>query len=303
LRTTKRFTPALLRGWHQKGRGTGQGDDYSPWHQVSRGDPASRGRSHLIVRPGTTRFTNLLSDGELTSLFFAQMLPSVIDIVEQCPLAFEEEPHELGEYSMSHYGESCDGTSKIARELGIKHPLLQDGGDKEPWMPTTDLLIIFSIDGVCSLLAVADKPIADIQRRRTKQLLSLEREYWSRRGAEWLLLTPSEYDLRVSLTLSRSAPWVFSKFRATPVQKATCAEIVKAIEGATWTQVLNEFERAMLLPTLQAQCAFWQSVWSGVTPFDLRHGWRPSEPVRLLAQHEFDSLNPLLVRRSAWPKH
>jgi len=228
------------------------------------------------------------------------MLPNVIDIVEQFPLSFNEAAHELGQYSMSHYKKSCDGTSKIAADLGIKHPVLRNGEDVEAWTPTTDLLIVFSIDGACSLLAVADKPTLDIEKQRTKQLLNLEREYWLRRGAEWLLLTPNDYDRRVGLSLSRTAPWVFLKFRATLPQQRACVKIVEALEGESLTRVLSELEQGLKIPMLHAQCVLWQSVWSGITPLDLRCGHRPSEPVHLLPTDEFIALNPLSSRRSAW---
>ena len=65
MRTTKRFTPAVLDRFKREGRGTGIFQDYIPWHKVSRGDPASSGRSHLVI--WRSRLRELLSDGELRS--------------------------------------------------------------------------------------------------------------------------------------------------------------------------------------------------------------------------------------------
>lgn len=301
MRTTKRFTPQLLRRWNEIGRGSGTGDEYSPWHQVSRGDPASRGRSHLLARPGSRRFTNLLSDGELTALFFAQMLPDVIDITEQYPLAFETTPHELSRYSVCFLGKSCEGTAKIAADLGIKHPVIYCRGDRESWTPSTDLVVVRSTDGICSLVTIAVKQIEEIQKRRTEQLLNLEREYWLRRGAQWLLITPAQYDSRVGLTLSRTAPWAFSRCRANKAQQVACAKIVKACEGRTFVRILEELEVGLNLITLHAQCAFWQSVWNGIIPLDLRLGHRSNELVQLLSHDDFIALNPIRAGRSAWP--
>ncbi len=62
MRTEKRFTPKVLERFRREGRGTGTYSDYTPWHRVSRGDPSSKGRSHLIVWMDRQR--ELLSDQE-----------------------------------------------------------------------------------------------------------------------------------------------------------------------------------------------------------------------------------------------
>lgn len=301
MRTTKRFTPNLLDRWEKLGRGTGTGDDYQPWHQVSRGDPASGGLSHLLALPGSKRFMHLLSNVELKALYFVLMLPDVIDVVEQFPLAYERAPHELGRYSLSFFGKSGEGTSKIAADLGIKHPMLRANGDIRPWTPSTDLLVVTSSNGIRSLLAIADKETDELKKRRKKQLMSLERDYWLRRGAEWLLFTPDLCNARVGATLSRTACWALSSFRATKAQHAACAALVKSGEGKPVSRILEELEIELGTNTLHAQCALWQSVWTGSTPLDLRIGYRPDEPVRLLSRDEFISQNPIMARRSAWP--
>lgn len=77
MRTTKRFTPDVLDRFRREGRGTGVYTEYIPWHRVSRGDPASRGRSHLLNWRGRQR--ELLSDGELVMTLFVTMLPGIDD--------------------------------------------------------------------------------------------------------------------------------------------------------------------------------------------------------------------------------
>lgn len=77
MRKGLRFTPARLEKWRDAGRGTGTGADYQPWHQVTRSDPGSRGRSHLINwRFG--RLHHLLSDQEMVAFAFASMLPNLV---------------------------------------------------------------------------------------------------------------------------------------------------------------------------------------------------------------------------------
>jgi hypothetical protein len=77
MRTTKRFTPKVIARFERQHRGEGTYADYIPWHRVSRGDPASSGRSHLLM--WRDRLRELLSDGELVEQLFATMLPDLDD--------------------------------------------------------------------------------------------------------------------------------------------------------------------------------------------------------------------------------
>lgn len=96
MRTTKRFTPKVLARFAREGRGTGIYEEYIPWHRVSRGDPASRGRSHLLE--WKDRLRELLSDGELGAQLFAVMLPDLDDSLEQYRLEQEPSQHPLAAY-------------------------------------------------------------------------------------------------------------------------------------------------------------------------------------------------------------
>jgi hypothetical protein len=49
-----------------------------------------------------------------------------------------------------------------------------------------------------------------------------------------------------------------------------------------------------------AQRALWQAVWTGALPVDLRRGWRPHVPFRVISHAAFWDLNPIAARRSAW---
>jgi hypothetical protein len=120
MRTTKRFTPAVLARFERQGRGTGTYEDYSAWHQVTRGDPASRGRSHLLNWKG--RLIHLLSDGELGEQLFATMLRDLDDSLEQHKLTLDDSPHPLLAYGAPVSDELFPGTLRLAEELGIRHP-------------------------------------------------------------------------------------------------------------------------------------------------------------------------------------
>lgn len=82
MRKGQHFTPKRLRKWIEEGRGTGSGEAYQPWHQVTRADPGSRGRSHLI-NSKQGRLHHFLSDLEFIAFSFATMLPGVVDIQER----------------------------------------------------------------------------------------------------------------------------------------------------------------------------------------------------------------------------
>ena len=137
MRTTRRFTPNLLRRWEEEGRGDGRKEDYEPWHQVTRGDPSSRGRSHIIYWVGTGRQHHFLSDGEAVAFYFSAMIPGLIDIREQFPLQTKEWRHELCEYSVLSPSRLYTGTEDIAKKIGVRHPSLVDGENKELWRLST----------------------------------------------------------------------------------------------------------------------------------------------------------------------
>lgn len=297
MRTTKRFTTALLDRYHSLGRGLGTFASYVPWHRVSRSDPASRGRSHLIA--WRDRHYELLSDGELIAfLFTVPLLSSGDDLREQFPLASEASPHELAAYDVRYAAVKCPGTLEIATRLGIRHPQCHGDGISAPWVMTTDLLLMRTHpDGSRSLLAISCKDGSALSNR-ARELLEIEREYWMCRGAIWILLTPNEYDLRVAQTLQRTWPWAL----ATPVPKNALSAAQRAIQiwaGRSLTFVLERISDEVHDQQL-GQSALWQSIWWGKSTVDLRRGWRPHLPLTLLDSAEFHSLNPIATRRSAW---
>lgn len=300
MRTTKRFTPKVLARFMAQGRSTGALEDFTPWHRVSRGDPASQGRSHLLY--WRDRFRELLSDGEWKGELFIILMPNVFDSREQFKLSLDSAPHELQSYDVAAPGGLFDGTLKIASDLGFKHPRVAGDGETCDWEFTTDnLLTLMSSNGVKYLLAVSFKyGKFDTLKPRERQLLSIEREYWRRRGVEWLLITPQEYDNTVADCLRCSSGWGFisEPLAASVLSKASA--VAKAMAGASLTHTLQEICVRLQVSLETAQHAFWQAVWKGELLLDLRRNWRPSTPVRFLNQTDFNTLNPLISRRSAW---
>lgn len=298
MRTTKRFTPTLLARFAAEGRGTGTYQDYIPWHRVGRGDPASKGRSHLLM--WRLRHREQLADEERVGHFFAVMTPNVGDSLEQFPLSPVAARHELAAFDA---GIDVDvrfpGTLELARRLGIKHFILREQHSAEPWRYSTDQLLLIEEKGVRrELLAIAYKPPAATLSKRDLQKLSLEREYWISRGVEWLLITPDLYDEDTARCLERTACWVIGA-QVEPDLMPMAIEATNVCLGLSLTTTLTHL--ASMTGSLDmAQRAFWQAVWRGAIPLDLRRGWRPHAPLQLLSAEQFAALNPIRSRRSAW---
>lgn len=297
MRTTKRFTPRVLQRFYRQGRGHGTFADYIPWHRVSRGDPASRGRSHLQM--WRTRQRELLSDHEWVILFFVLMLRNLFDVREQFPLAQEEAVHELGAYRADTGNHRFPGTLAIARNLGVKHPITREGKESESWVMSTDFLLALTDEtGAIELLAIAVKTEEESRHKRKMQLLAIEREYWRVRGVTWLLITPALYDAEVGLNLRMQMPWMLGDPTPEHAQQVA-ADSVRRFPGRSLTFVLNQLALALGDMDL-AQRAFWQAVFTGKIRMKLLRGWRPHQPIVVLPEADFIAQNPIALRRSAW---
>ena len=297
MRTTKRFTPTVIARFLKIGRGTGTFGNYIPWHRVGRSDPSSCGRSHLQMWKGRQR--ELLSDGEWVGLFFAVSMKNLVDLTEQFPLSLEDGQHEMAAYRADTPPSHNPGTLEIAKRLGYKHPKTNEKGLSSEWVMTTDFLLVIQLPSKeLELLAVAFKPSADLKDKRTKQLLEIEREYWLARGVTWLLITPDLFDQRVALRLRDTMPWALG-IAVPESELITAAAIAHGLQGHSLTYVLNQLT-ANFGDDDHAKRTFWQAVWCGKTPLDLRRGWRPHLPISLLSESDFMSLNPIVSRRSSW---
>lgn len=299
MRKGKRFTPARLSAWEERGRGTGFGSHYSPWHQVTRGDPGSRGRSHLINwRLG--RLHHLLSDHELLIMGFSAMVPGVVDIREQFPLSLLLHPQELSLVNGEEFGRIVPGTLELAETLGIRHPRLGAVKNEDWWVMSTDLLLTISLGSSTQLIAVSIKYDNDLASVRTRELLQLEREYWRCQGVPWLLITPSTYVLEVGLTVRHALPWALvPEVLPGPVLKGV-ADLGVKLHGASFDRALLSISTAFNCNRSDAQFLLWGAVWAGVLPVDLSMRMDPNAMVRVIPFADFWSMNPIASRRSAW---
>lgn len=299
MRKGKRFTPALLEKWQREGRGRGLQQQYQPWHQVTRADPGSRGRSHLINwRFG--RLHHLLSDQELVAFCFAVMLPDLHDLREQYALPLYEDVAELSIVDGRHR-ELVEGTLALATSLGIKHPVVRKDGVAGPWVMSTDLLLTLQRgSGVFQLLAVSVKNSQELSNARKLDLLRIERAYWVHQGVQWLLLTPDLFSKAVAINLRYSMPWAVDTKPLSAECLEQVGELYLRLSGTTLAEIALAVACHFSFVAQDAQRALWQAVWSGRITLDLGSALRPSSWLRTISPEAFWFQNPIVSRRTAW---
>lgn len=304
MRRGYKFTPVKINNWIKAGRGTGTFADYNAWHQVRRGDPSSRGLSHLANCSLTGRLHHFLSSMESEVFGFLTMLPNLVDIREQYPLSLDSHPLDISPYCSSALNQYADGTLAIAEQLGFKHPVLTNGLDKMPWTMSTDIVSTYlENNGIKNLLPISVKYDTNIKDKRTIQLLKIEQSYWDKQNHEWLLITPSQSELSVRLTVRKAMPWAIPKSPDRVAQEShlmICQNLVSEFSGQSLKQCLLLLQSCIDQPLHYIQGVFWQAVWKGLLPIALNNPLQFSAPIRMLSTEEFISQNPVLSRRSLW---
>jgi hypothetical protein len=296
MRKGRRFTPRLLERWEKEGRGTGSGADYQPWHQVTRSDPSSRGRSHLVyVNSG--RLAHLLSDAEYVAFAFATMCVDVVEVREQFQL-----PATSGRYGGPSGSTDgwVEGTEAIAQSFGLRHPIVRQDGATRAWSLTSDLVLILRSSHPDPGLVVSAKYDEELKQPRTMELLRMEREFWRRQGVPWLLLTPQLYDQSSQGVLRAGLPYVVGQPPVPASHIALCRELQPDISGMTMQDICRTVQERLGTPASGALSAFWGSVWAGALTLDLTQAWRSDQRVRFVSACEFTAQNPIASRRSAW---
>lgn len=172
-----------------KGQGNYLKSDYEPYITIH--DFSSQGLASRILHNG--RIVQSMSNNETAFLRELQWA-GAHDIYDQVALAdFEEE--------------NVDETVKIARDLGINHPVHSKDGS--PSVLTTDFVARWiSADGRAEVHAFAVKPVKELVvdpeksetsktgEYRTIDKLEIERRYWKKHEIKWSLVT----DLDLSQT-------------------------------------------------------------------------------------------------------
>jgi hypothetical protein len=158
--------------WIRRGDGQGNGADFRPFFHVR--DVPSDGRSSMDVSLKTGRTHEYLSDVEYGYHLLAEFSDQVNDIREQYALLPWEE------------------TQEIAAELGIDHPMYKD--TVVPRIMTSDLVLTMTPEVAPPYFVISGKVASDIdpqspKSKRTLEKLLIEKTYWKRRDAKWILGT------------------------------------------------------------------------------------------------------------------
>lgn len=191
----------------RKGLGRGYLSSYLPWIQIRRGDFSSSGTSSLVPDQLTSgRPHHTLSNGEF-GLCLALLLGRPYDLREQFPLCRFAGEHPLLECGVRVSDEMRRGlpinwgTVALAKSLGIRHPRYPRS--KSYFVLTTDFLVTeIDANGRPSLTAFSYRPSEKFRVsaerspkkiRRMRELLELERRYWTMLGVRWHLITDESF--------------------------------------------------------------------------------------------------------------
>jgi hypothetical protein len=198
--------------FQKQGRGEGAGAEYRPWLQVQ--DVPSTGRVRRASGRVTGRIHHLLSDIEWRAFLIYDWGDDTVDIREQFPL-------------------NRDETRRLASALGIRHPA--DTQTRTDTVMTTNLVIDVRRAGGVEMLARTVKTSGDLDARRTREKLLIERDYWVARGVDWGVVT--ERDIPKALTANLD--WLRAFHDANKIAQlrdGSLAEIagIIAIEATGW---------------------------------------------------------------------
>ncbi len=170
--------------------GIGQGSDYKPWLRIQ--DVKSHGTRSIILGRKSQRSHHMMSSIESEFFYLAEFSDCVVDIREQFPI-----------FPLNY-------TQKVARMLGVKHPIHPK--TKEPIIMTTDqLLTIDSTQGI-SYHAVSVKPETESDKQRVLEKIDIERVCWELLGVRFSYFTGNE----LTKVQSRNLDWATAPFRENP---------------------------------------------------------------------------------------
>lgn len=167
------FTERKIASRIHDGYGQGSGASYKSWLKV--GDFPSLGRCHRIRGAKINRIFHFFSDLEQYFFYFLEWQDNIEDIREQFPL-----------FPVSE-------TERIASSMEYKHP--QNVGGHNSCVMTTDFLITIKIGKETQLLAFSVKYAKELKNKRVLEKLSIDREYWNRRGVPWQIVTEDSINI------------------------------------------------------------------------------------------------------------
>jgi hypothetical protein len=140
----------------------------------------------------------------------------------------------------------------------------------------------------------------ELKRKRTRELLSLERAYWLRQGHPWILITPAQYDTRVAVNVFSALPWALAQSTARASKEINYRALMHEIVGRPMRLALLLIAAQLSIDESEAQRVFWRAVWSGKLPLNLSRPLRPGTPIQFVSEEAFWNQNPVASRRSSW---
>lgn len=161
---------ALIKKRLKEGRGQGCGAEYKPWIRVR--EVPSHGLSSRILGLKTKRVHHFLSNLERDYFFILDLSVPVIDIREQYPLL------------------PLDSTLELARRCKFRHPM--NPKKREIVVMTTDFVITVAAENGPIEYARTVKPFKQLQQKRVREKLEIERRYWEEQNILWGVVTERE---------------------------------------------------------------------------------------------------------------
>ena len=231
---------------HNRGLGTGTGEDYRPF--VRRRDFSSSGRVHEVKGKKILRNHIFFSDLEMNFFRYFEWITSVMDIREQFPLTMEE-------------------TLIIADELNITHPRDEDN---DYVTMTTDFVLTIIREGKESLIAITIKYTNDFSAR-TIEKFQIELEYWHRKGVPYYILTEKDLNPKLNRNLKLFRDFNFDS------EDALCSLLIDELRHGNFSRdnkivdILKLLAKKHKHPFGQLNAAFTQLVKSRRINFDLHY--------------------------------
>lgn len=143
-------------------------EQYHPWIRTKELANGS-GRRHAFADiKYKDRTIHLMSDLEVRVYHLLYKRLDIEELFEQVRLDLDE-------------------TKDICRKTGIHHPMIPQ--TQELSIMTTDFVALHDYNGNKEIRAYAVKTSSDLLNQRTLQKLSVEQEYWRRKGIRWQVIT------------------------------------------------------------------------------------------------------------------
>lgn len=155
-----------------EGRGTGEKEDYTPWHKTQ--DFPSYGRASRLLGVKTGRIHHFFSKTQRDYFLLLDWDDSVYDIREQFPLLdYKTVISELSDIECSKF------SNDIADYV----------------LTTTFLGTMVNDDGSFKYFARSVKYASDLEKKIAQEKLEIERRYWESKSIEWKLVTNKDINM------------------------------------------------------------------------------------------------------------